>query len=402
MKKLSFFLPFFLLLILVVLQIHNFILFPVSRGFDALNHLDYVGYLRTNHSIPMAHEGWELYQPPLYYLLLFPITNPLFIRFLNGFVFVGLLIAVFLFFKKITKNTFLGIISTVIIASLPVVIYSLPAISNELFSGMIISFTIMYYVTFAKRFALFNQIIFGCLLGLSLLSKATSFVLLFCIIVDQIIQHKNNFVKLTKHLLVILGFVLIISGWFYIRNLLIYQNPFTTSVDFPKFHIVQGPRYRDIKFLTDISGFLSLDLFKAHHYSLWSGTYFSWFYDGHNVIVPVQAFSKAGALLVISSVPLFLMFIFGLIKELSKKDKSYLMILYPIVLFLSYIAYTIKLPFYSSVKGVFLISSIISFTYFVIRFLAPLKKYYVVFLMYMLFFVFIVVKNFWILKDWYN
>ncbi|PIP64216.1 hypothetical protein COW96_03780 [Candidatus Roizmanbacteria bacterium CG22_combo_CG10-13_8_21_14_all_33_16] len=181
-----------------------------------------------------------------------------------------------------------------------------------------------------------------------------------------------------------------------------YQNPFTTSVDFPKFHIVQGPGYRDIKFFTDISGFLSLDLFKAHHYSLWSGTYFSWFYDGHNVIVPVQAFSKAGALLVIASVPLFLMFIFGLIKELSKKDKSYLMILYPIVLFLSYIAYTIKLPFYSSVKGVFLISSIIPFTYFVIRFLAPLKKYYVVFLMYMLFFVFIVVKNFWILKDWYN
>lgn len=402
MKKFIFFVPFFLLLVLFILQIHNFILFPISRGFDALNHLDYINYLRTNHSIPMAHEGWELYQPPLYYFLLFPITNPFLIRFFNGFVFIGLLIAVFLFFNKITKNTFLAIISIVIIASLPVVIYSLPTISNELFSGMIISFTIMYYVAFAKRFTLLNQIIIGCLLGLSLLSKATSFVLLSCIILDLIIQYKNNFVKLKKHLLVILGFVLIISGWFYIRNVVMYQNPFVTSVDFPKFHIVQSPGYRDIKFFTDISGFISLDLFKAQHYSLLSGTYFSWFYDGHNIIVPVQKFSKAGALLNVTSLPLFLMFIVGLIKELSKKDKSYLMILYPIILFLSYIAYTIKLPFYSTVKGVFLISSIIPFTYFIIRFLTPLKKYYIVFLIYMSFLVFFVVKNFWILKGWYN
>lgn len=402
MKIIRHIILFALFIILFVLYSHNFQSFPVNRGFDALDHLAYVKYLRIYHSIPLPHEGWELYQPPLYYLLISTISNPFFIRFFNGFIFLFFLIAVFFFFKKITKSSFFGIISIIITASLPVVVYSLPTISNEFFSAIIISLIIMYYVSYSKKLLLVDQIIIGSLLGAALLSKATAYVLLLCIVFDQIIKYKSQILKLSKHLFVILGLAFIISGWFYVRNIVLYQNPFVTSVDFAKYHIVQTPGYRDLKFFTDISGFIKFDLFKAHHYSLWTGTYFSWFYDGHNVVVPVQLFSKIGIVLIIFSIPLFFIFIAGFIKEFKLKDKSYLMILYPTVLFLSYIAYTIKLPFYSTVKGVFLISSLVPFTYFIIRFIAPLKKYHHAFLIYITFFVLIVVKNFWILKGWYN
>jgi len=42
---------------------------PYSIGFDADAHLEYVRYIYQNGSLPLANEGWELHQPPLYYLI---------------------------------------------------------------------------------------------------------------------------------------------------------------------------------------------------------------------------------------------------------------------------------------------------------------------------------------------
>lgn len=41
----------------------------LERGFDAPAHLEYVEHMRTHWRVPMADEGWEMYQPPLYYAL---------------------------------------------------------------------------------------------------------------------------------------------------------------------------------------------------------------------------------------------------------------------------------------------------------------------------------------------
>jgi tetratricopeptide (TPR) repeat protein len=41
----------------------------VPSGFDADEHLNYVRYILDRGSLPLADEGWEMHQPPLYYLL---------------------------------------------------------------------------------------------------------------------------------------------------------------------------------------------------------------------------------------------------------------------------------------------------------------------------------------------
>jgi tetratricopeptide (TPR) repeat protein len=38
-------------------------------GFDTAGHLAYIQYLLDKHGLPLADEGWEMFQPPLYYLL---------------------------------------------------------------------------------------------------------------------------------------------------------------------------------------------------------------------------------------------------------------------------------------------------------------------------------------------
>ncbi len=52
-----------------VLWGHNAGKVPRLTGFDAHEHLAYVQYILDKHALPLANEGWEMYQPPLYYLL---------------------------------------------------------------------------------------------------------------------------------------------------------------------------------------------------------------------------------------------------------------------------------------------------------------------------------------------
>ncbi|HWY74745.1 MAG TPA: tetratricopeptide repeat protein [Verrucomicrobiae bacterium] len=52
----------------VALFINNLGQLPRRTGFDLDAHLDYIGYIRTHHALPLATDGWEMCQPPLYYL----------------------------------------------------------------------------------------------------------------------------------------------------------------------------------------------------------------------------------------------------------------------------------------------------------------------------------------------
>ena len=53
----------------VLLFVHNFPSMPAADGFDATSHLQYVSYVEHNKALPSASEGWEMFQPPLYYII---------------------------------------------------------------------------------------------------------------------------------------------------------------------------------------------------------------------------------------------------------------------------------------------------------------------------------------------
>ena len=48
---------------------HNLRLLPPLTGFDVKGHISYIRYLQEHHRVPLAHEGWEMFQPPLYYAM---------------------------------------------------------------------------------------------------------------------------------------------------------------------------------------------------------------------------------------------------------------------------------------------------------------------------------------------
>jgi len=390
--------------LILLLQLHNLSIFPLSRGFDAGSHLEYVNFLKNNWRIPLAYEGWELYQPPLYYFLVTFVSSPFGIKIIGLLLWILLMITSYKFFQKKFNNINISFIGTFITSSLPVVLYLTYTISNEFFSGVLISVALIYYDSFYKSTVKSSKIILGILLGLSFLAKSTAFILILSIALDQLILARYKIIKTVKILLIPLGISFLISGWFYLRNWILFGGPFISSYDFPKINpLMQTIVPRNLAFFLSLKGFLTMDLFRSHHYSFFSGTFFSWFYDGHNVIIPVQEFSKIGMILVLFSLPIFIFFLIGYFKEyFVKKNKSVIFLLYSTLLFIGYIAYNFRLPYYSTVKGVFLISAVIPFGYFFIMAIIPYKKYALYISLFLVIYTLILIRNFWILKFWYT
>ncbi len=389
---------------IIILQLHNLSLFPLLRGFDAADHANYVRILKTGHIIPLANQGWELYQPPLFYLLSSLLSGPGQIRYFVLSVWLLSVIFGYYFFRKLFGKSLLALSGVIFSACLPVVIYLTPTISNELFSGFMIGFALMYYVLYNRRLSLYDGFIAGGLLGLALLSKMTAAVLLVSVIADQIITHRHKLTVALKNLAVPVLMVILISGWFYARNILEFHNPFVASTDFARYAIRQSPGDRTPGFYFDISALTKLNMFGAQHYSFAGGTIFSWIFDGHNVIIPVQPFSKAGAALILISLPLFVLLLTGYYLELREKPakRHFILLLFPALLLISYIGYTLKFPFYSAVKGSYLVSGIIPFSYFILKAFASRKKFLLISTGYAVFFAILVIKNFWILPGWYH
>lgn len=398
-----------MMLVLIVMQVHNVSLYPVQKGFDGLDHLQYVRMITQERRIPLANEGWEMYQPPLYYLITSVLPNVKTVQYVGFLVWLGFCILSYAFIRNLFAERSYAYIAIFLVASLPMVLYLTPMVSNEFFSGLLMSIVLTYYICTVdaeKASTLRSDVILGILLGLALLSKATSVVLAVSICVDVFVSQKFDLQKTVRRLRWVLSIAFLISGWFYIRNLYYFGNPLPSSVDFlPSTVFNQDPGYRDWRFFLDPSGFLKLDISYAHHYSLWAGTYFSWFYDGHNALLPVQEFSKAGIALVVASAPVTLLAIRGVMKAWGKDGFHRILLMYPGLLFLAYIAYNFKLPYYSTVKAIFLTSTILPWVYFTIYGLHTLpKKWYVKWILCIFITVYgvLVVKNFWIIAWWYN
>ncbi|OIO16688.1 hypothetical protein AUJ29_02470 [Candidatus Kuenenbacteria bacterium CG1_02_38_13] len=406
-RKLSFLL-FLTLVALFVLQLHNVLIYPIRRGFDALPHLDYINYVKTHWSVPMADQGWEMFQPPLYYFasaLFSLILNP---QLLGLVVWLTLVLITYFFINRLYHKIDLSLAGVLIVGLLPVNIYLMPTISNELFSALITAvFLIVYYLNFHhEKISYKKTIIIGVILGLCLLTKTTALLLIPAIIIDLMFLNRIRFIIKLKSLLIILCIAYIISGWFYIRNYFAFGKFQLLNVDLPKFSSQQPISRRDFLFFTDLSGFTERKLYRSQYDQFLSGTYFSFFYDGHNVIVPVVAYSKIGVVIVLMSFPLIILAIVGILIK-KRSDDSKIMLIYPFFLFMAYIWFVIKYPYFSSIKGSYLASLTLPLVYFIIKGVIIIKKkfndltlYNSIFTLYLILYVAFIIKHFWYQSWW--
>src|SRR4051794_16158681 len=67
-RKQSIFIVSIVGILWLALYWNNAVLMPFRHGFDSEEHSAYIKYIQEHHTLPLPTEGFEMFQPPIYYL----------------------------------------------------------------------------------------------------------------------------------------------------------------------------------------------------------------------------------------------------------------------------------------------------------------------------------------------
>jgi hypothetical protein len=232
-----------------LLFLHNFPSVPPAAGFDAPEHLEYVRYIQEHQRLPDAREGWEMFQPPLYYVTCaklldlgrwkaFEPSGMMVLRFLSlaigavnlALVFAGLRLIFPGDWKKPLAGLVLG-------AFLPAQIYLLHYTTNETLSAMFDTAALclgLHLLRSSQPWWGWHGVL-GIVLGLALSSKASA-VLVVPVVLGalavQLILRRECAPRIWMGAIVApLLICLLIGGWHYLKLWREFGNPFIGNWD---------------------------------------------------------------------------------------------------------------------------------------------------------------------------
>ena len=167
------------------LFINNVPQLPRSVGFDAAAHEEYIQFIQQKHALPLADDGWEMYQPPLYYLASALVLDGCgrsvgdadavyFLRAVNGVI--GLLHCwvVLLCLRLLFRGNLPAQAAGLLVAAfLPPHLYLSQYVTNEPLAGFLVTVAIYFClrVLRAEKAGLWMPIGIGAALGAAMLTK---------------------------------------------------------------------------------------------------------------------------------------------------------------------------------------------------------------------------------------
>lgn len=282
----------------LALFLHNFPSLPYAAGFDAQHHLEYITYLQEHHRLPHANEGWEMFQPPLYYIVSASLlslihsgvshgSGILLLRFFG--LFIGLInvalvfIGLRLVFPQDWKKPLAG---AVLAAFLPAQICLLHYPTNETLSAMFVTGALcicLRMLTAAQPWRGWG-VALGLALGLALSTKSSALlavpVTLGTLVASLIVRREKKPLAWVEFIIVPLAVCLLTGGGHYYRLWRDFRNPFIGNWD-PK---VAAPwwQYKGIQtpgYFFAFGHALSRPFFSGL-YSFWDGLYSTLWGDG--------------------------------------------------------------------------------------------------------------------------
>jgi len=233
----------------IVLCANNLTYLQPVLGFDAPAHYDYLRFLEVNRRLPLAGDGWEMYQPPLYYVATVVVTAvcrsagltaaealvPRLMSMAGGLAAVVLMWFVLrTLFPDSVRARCAGLILT---GSMPMLLYMSNYPSNEV---MCVAFTIAAILVALRILGTDDPawrlwVMLGFLLGLAMVSKHTAFLAVVFILASLAVHHVHryglNLRRLSGTVGVSFSVMFLVGGWFLIRNWVHFKNPLVGNWD---------------------------------------------------------------------------------------------------------------------------------------------------------------------------
>jgi len=371
--------PSVLLVLLVILYAHNLVVYPHQRGWlDWGGHLDYVRRLALGGGIPTAKDGWEMFQPPFYYATAAlaylaaggPQNHVVAAKALQAVSAVSTLmltlVALWLVRVLFLRQTRLQCLGFTTAAILPMNFYMAGMISSEPFASLVIGLgmALAARFSFGERSTARTAALVGLGCGLAMLSKFGGLALLATLVLLAAVRASEGRAN-AKPVIFAIGVALAVGGWFYARNVVLFQNPLVAQWDeVSGLHIEQFPGYRTLgTFLRFGEGFFHLPTF-AKSADFWTGVYDTAWSDGHGLFQnPLdRKLQLAGlAILWLAWLPTAAM-IFGFWLALRRVvtrswDQPLIVaVLMTAMLLFGLVMYAIQVPHYSSVKAFYVLA----------------------------------------------
>ena len=286
----------------ICLAINNIGKIPLYAGMDSDQHLKYIEYVATTWRIPLATEGWQMFQPPLFYII-----SALFYKFLAGYfswetVFMTLrvfplvcgAIQIELCWRAL-RYAFPGredlqIVGTLVGGLLPMNLYISQVIGNEPLAGCLSAMVVVLIIRYLRlpsqhRWPAFAFM--GLFLGLAMLTKVTAVLLvppvLLAITYGGLTEHdrvKQGLVAAFMRIAVVLGVAFLVSGWYYTRNYLEMGRFFIGGWDASRGIVWwQDPGYRTLEQFYTFGESLFYPVYSAVT-GIWDSLYSTFWMDG--------------------------------------------------------------------------------------------------------------------------
>jgi hypothetical protein len=293
----------------VVLAANNIWQIPNWVGPDLVPHLNYVFYLSEHRSLPLATDGFEMFQAPLFYLLAAPwygllaphvsaIAIVKILRFLPLLCGLAQIEIVYRTSRVVfPEKRDLQILATTIGGLMPMNIYSSQVLGNEPLAGCLTALLMLLSVSLLveplRNRSLWFFAVMGLVWGLAILSKVTP-LLLAPLLIGVIAVHCRNVGGAWRQTLVrgslVFGTCFFTAGWWFLRNWARLGTPIATSQTRGNVWW-QDPSYRTVPQLTSFGVSLSRPIYGGV-WSLWDTFYSSLWLDGNvsGLVIPPKVF----------------------------------------------------------------------------------------------------------------
>jgi tetratricopeptide (TPR) repeat protein len=218
----------------VALYCNNTGLLSPNIGFDAGDHLYYIEYIQKHKALPLPNEGWEMFQPPLYYIISAATLSSFGLTVSDGVgvmvlrlltLCFGLVHIVFVFLSL--RLLFPGqigrqMVGLVLAAFLPMNLYLSHYVTNETLAALLVSVSIYLCLRMLKTgtnsWASISAL--GFVIGAAALTKFTAVLVVPFIVVAlarQTFARREGVGTGLKKLGSMLGIAILVSGWHYVR-----------------------------------------------------------------------------------------------------------------------------------------------------------------------------------------
>lgn len=218
----------------VLLFWNNAGLMPFLQGFDAQHHLDYIKYVQERRALPLPTEGFEMFQPPLYYVVsavalslgglsVDTQSGVLALRFLT--VLFGLLQFALVFLSVrlcFPGRTTAQLVGLVLAAFLPMQLYLSHYVTNETLAATLATASIYLGLRLlrTKDPSVSQFAWLGLCMGAALLTKATALLVvfpLFLAVIVRLFAQRAPVALWLRHFGTLCAVVLATCGWHYAR-----------------------------------------------------------------------------------------------------------------------------------------------------------------------------------------